>query len=131
MSAPTHAERHGDANADVNRKIDPQTLEVAAAGPSPHVLTGYPPHNRPWSLSVAQRQLCRFCDTLDSRCGLRSAFDMAFCTPRNGLMCGVVVGSLSGTVAPVISAEPFSMLDGQSLRHFLGAQGCSGATLTK
>ena len=30
MSAPTHAERHGAANADVNRKIDPETLEVAA-----------------------------------------------------------------------------------------------------
>ena len=30
MSAPMHAERHGAANADVNRKIDPETLEVAA-----------------------------------------------------------------------------------------------------
>ena len=30
MSAPTHAERHGAANADMNRKIDPETLEVAA-----------------------------------------------------------------------------------------------------
>jgi len=30
MSVPTHAERHGAANADVNRKIDPETLEVAA-----------------------------------------------------------------------------------------------------
>ena len=30
MSARTDAEHHGAANADMNRKIDPETLEVAA-----------------------------------------------------------------------------------------------------
>ena len=29
MSAPTHADRHGTANAAVEPKIDPETLEVA------------------------------------------------------------------------------------------------------
>ncbi len=29
MSAPTHAERHGAANAALDQKIDPETLEVA------------------------------------------------------------------------------------------------------
>ena len=29
MSAPTHAERHGAANAALDPKVDPETLEVA------------------------------------------------------------------------------------------------------